>query len=409
MQEIKKRYVIPGDKIVEGNYRPLMNVIKNGNYLISTRVGIAEAGKEGVKVIPLSGVYIPRVNDLVIGKVVDRSSLSWDIDINSCFFAHLPAQDVFGRDFSPARDDMGRQLSIGDLIIARIVSFDRTRDPMLTVQDKDLGKIPYGEFIKISPTRVPRLIGKRGSMIQTIEQATLTRVIIGQNGIVVVTGRDIDGLSLAVKAIKMVEEESHTNNLTQKVKTLLNVQDPVELEKSENINISSGDGIDPTPSQASNFQSNSSSGLPSGVDSATGEQQPQQPTTEPEQQPQQPTTEPEQQPQQPTTEPEQQPQQPTTEPEQQPQQPTTEPEQQPQQPTTEPEQQPQQPTTEPEQQPQQPTTEPEQQPQQQNSSNEDPSNASIIDEGQSESQLSNNLINTEQKEKKHDLISEEDA
>ena len=314
MQEIKKRYVIPGDKIVEGNYRPLMNVIKNGNYLISTRVGIAEAGKEGVKVIPLSGVYIPRVNDLVIGKVVDRSSLSWDIDINSCFFAHLPAQDVFGRDFSPARDDMGRQLSIGDLIIARIVSFDRTRDPMLTVQDKDLGKIPYGEFIKISPTRVPRLIGKRGSMIQTIEQATLTRVIIGQNGIVVVTGRDIDGLSLAVKAIKMVEEESHTNNLTQKVKTLLNVQDPVELEKSENINISSGDGIDPTPSQASNFQSNSSSGLPSGVDSATGEQQQQpqqQPAMEPEQQPQQqPAMEPEQQPQQqPAMEPEQQPQQ----------------------------------------------------------------------------------------------------
>ena len=383
MQEIKKRYVIPGDKIVEGNYRPLMNVIKNGNYLISTRVGIAEAGKEGVKVIPLSGVYIPRVNDLVIGKVVDRSSLSWDIDINSCFFAHLPAQDVFGRDFSPARDDMGRQSSIGDLIIARIVSFDRTRDPMLTVQDKDLGKIPYGEFIKISPTRVPRLIGKRGSMIQTIEQATLTRVIIGQNGIVVVTGRDIDGLSLAVKAIKMVEEESHTNNLTQKVKTLLNVQDPVELEKSENINISSGDGIDPTPSQASNFQSNSSSGLPSGVDSATGEQQ-QQPQ-------QQPAMEPEQQPQQ----------QPAMEPEQQPQQ----------QPAMEPEQQPQQqPAMEPEQQPQQqPATEPEQQPQQQNSLNEDPSNASIIDEGQSESQLSSNLTNTEQKEKKHDLISEEDA
>jgi exosome complex component RRP4 len=233
MQEIKRRYVIPGDKIIEGNYKPLMNVMKSGDYLISTRVGIAEAGKDGVKVIPLSGVYIPRVNDLVIGKVIDRSSLSWDVDINSCFFAHLPAQDVFGRDFSPARDDMGRQLSIGDLIIARIVSFDRTRDPMLTVQDKDLGKIPYGEFIKISPTRVPRLIGKRGSMIQTIEQATQTRVIIGQNGIVVVTGRDPEGLSLAVKAIKMVEEESHTTNLTQRVKTLLNVQDPLESEQSE--------------------------------------------------------------------------------------------------------------------------------------------------------------------------------
>ncbi len=272
MQEIKRRYVIPGDKIVEGDYKPLMNVVRSGNYLISTRVGIAEAGKDGVKVIPLSGVYIPRVNDLVIGKVVDRSSLSWDVHINSCFFAHLPAQDVFGRDFSPARDDMGRQLSIGDLIIARIVSFDRTRDPMLTVQDKDLGKIPYGEFIKISPTRVPRLIGKRGSMIQTIEQATQTRVIIGQNGIVVVTGRDIDGLSLAVKAIKMVEDESHTTNLTHRVKTLLNVQDPVEIEQSENTNISSNDGSDLVSSEKSNISSDSSSNTSSNVDSSTFEQ-----------------------------------------------------------------------------------------------------------------------------------------
>jgi exosome complex component RRP4 len=280
MQEIKRRYVIPGDKIVEGNYKPLMNVMKSGDYLISTRVGIAEAGKDGVKVIPLSGVYIPRVNDLVIGKVIDRSSLSWDVDINSCFFAHLPAQDVFGRDFSPARDDMGRQLSIGDLIIARIVSFDRTRDPMLTVQDKDLGKIPYGEFLKISPTRVPRLIGKRGSMIQTIEQATQTRVIIGQNGIVVVTGRDTDGLSLAVKAIKMVEEESHTTNLTQRVKTLLNVQDPVDPEQPENIDIHSNNGTDSStifssPTSTNNQMDSPAFEQPSPADQQSQPQQPQ--------------------------------------------------------------------------------------------------------------------------------------
>src|ERR1043166_1453127 len=96
---------------------------------------------------------------------------------------------------------------------------------MLTVQDKDLGKIPRGELLKISATRVPRLIGKRGSMIQTIEQATQTRVLIGQNGIVVVTGRNADGLKLAVRAIRMVEEEAHTANLTQRIKLLLNVPD----------------------------------------------------------------------------------------------------------------------------------------------------------------------------------------
>ena len=221
---------MPGDKISEGNFRPLMNVIKAGNSIIATRIGIAETGREGVKVIPLSGIYIPRVNDIIIGKIIDHSSLSWEVDINSCFSAHLPAQEVFGRDFSPARDDMGRQLAIGDLIAARIIAFDRTRDPMLTIQDKDLGKIPRGELLKISATRVPRLIGKRGSMIQTIEQATQTRVLIGQNGIIVVIGRSPDGIKLAIRAIRMVEEEAHTVNLTQRVKVLLNVPDVPQAE-----------------------------------------------------------------------------------------------------------------------------------------------------------------------------------
>src|ERR671938_428377 len=232
MQEVKRRYVVPGDKIIEGSFRPLMNVIKVGNSIIATRIGIAETGRDGVKVIPLSGVYIPRVNDIVIGKITDHSSLSWEVDINSCFSAHLPAQDVFGRDFSSARDDMTKHFAIGDMITARIIAFDRTRDPMLTVQDRDLGKIPRGEVLWISSTRVPRLIGKRGSMIQTIEQATQTRILIGQNGIVVVMGRNLDGIKLATRAIRMVEEEAHTANLTQRVKALLNVPDSPQTEGS---------------------------------------------------------------------------------------------------------------------------------------------------------------------------------
>jgi len=237
MLEIKKRYVIPGDVIIEGNYRPLMNVIKKDNFIIATRIGIAESSKDGIKVIPLSGVYIPRINDIVIGKIVDNSSLSWEVDINACFSAHLPAQDVFGRDFSPAKDDMKKRLAPGDLVTARIITFDRTRDPMLTIQEKDLGKISNGEFLKISSTRVPRLIGKRGSMIQTIEQATQTRILIGQNGILVVTGKNNEGIALAFKAIKLVEEEAHTSNLTQKVKDLLNVSEEITQTETNNSSV----------------------------------------------------------------------------------------------------------------------------------------------------------------------------
>lgn len=225
MQEVKRKYVIPGDIVAEGNFRPLINVFKNGNAIVATRIGITESNKDGAKVIPLSGIYFPRSNDIVVGKILDHSSLSWSVDINSCFVAHLPAQDVFGRDFSPAHDDMKQQLSTGDVIVARIAIFDRTRDPILTIQDKDLGKIPDGELIKISPTRVPRLIGKRGSMIQIIEQASSTRITIGQNGIIVVSGKKKEEISLAVNAIHIVEVEAHTSNLTQRIKQLLNVPD----------------------------------------------------------------------------------------------------------------------------------------------------------------------------------------
>jgi exosome complex component RRP4 len=232
MQEIKRKYVIPGDIVAEGNLKPLVNVFRNGNSIVATRIGITESTKDGAKVIPLSGIYFPRANDIVIGKILDHSSLSWSVDINSCFPAHLPAQDIFGRDFSPAHDDMGRQLSSGDVIVARIAIFDRTRDPILTIQDKDLGKIPTGELIKISPTRVPRLIGKRGSMIQTIEQASSTRITIGQNGIIVVSGTEKEGIALAINAIHIVEVEAHTSNLTQRIKQLLNVPES-EIENGD--------------------------------------------------------------------------------------------------------------------------------------------------------------------------------
>jgi exosome complex component RRP4 len=112
-------------------------------------------------------------------------------------------------------------------------------------------------------------------MIQTIEQATQTRVIIGQNGIVVVTGRDTDGLSLAVKAIKMVEEESHTTNLTQRVKTLLNVQDPVDPEQPENIDIHSNTGTDSSTIFSSPPSTNNQMDSPAFEQPSPAELQPQ--------------------------------------------------------------------------------------------------------------------------------------
>jgi exosome complex component RRP4 len=219
--ENKRKYVIPGDVVTTGPFRPEQNVILDGNKIISTTIGISEIYDDSVKVIPLTGKYIPKINDLVIGKVVSHTSLSWELDINSCYVGFLPAQDVFGRDFSAHADELSSKLKSGDLVAARIANFDRTRDPLVTIADRDLGKIDSGDLIKISPSKIPRLIGKKGSMIQTIEMATNAAITIGQNGWVVVSCDTPEGLLKAKKAIQMVDEKAHVANLTDQVKEML--------------------------------------------------------------------------------------------------------------------------------------------------------------------------------------------
>ena len=217
----KRKYVIPGDVITTGPLRPEQNVVLDGNKIISTAIGISEIYDDSVKVIPLTGKYIPKIDDLVIGKIISHTSLSWELDVNSCYVGFLPAQDVFGRDFSAHADELTSKLKSGDLVAARIANFDRTRDPLVTVSDRDLGKIDSGDLIKISPSKVPRLIGKRGTMIQTIEMATNAAVTIGQNGWVVVSCESPEGLLKAKKAIQMVNEKAHVANLTDQVKEML--------------------------------------------------------------------------------------------------------------------------------------------------------------------------------------------
>ena len=47
-----------------------------------------------ISVIPLSGVYVPKGGDMVIGKVQDIQSSGWVIDINSISDAYLPLSGV---------------------------------------------------------------------------------------------------------------------------------------------------------------------------------------------------------------------------------------------------------------------------------------------------------------------------
>lgn len=220
MPMIERKQVIPGDVIARGNYRFGNYVEKRGDEYIALRVGMAEVGRDGVKLNPLTGPYIPRADDEVIGKVVDLNGFGWVVDINSCFDGFLPASFVFGREFSPSTHDLSSKFKVGDMIGARIESFERSRDPQLSIRGHGYGKIDSGEIVKISPTKVPRLIGRRGAMINLISEKTGCDIRVGQNGVVVVNGPP-DGIVKGARAIKMVEEEAHAADLAAKIESFL--------------------------------------------------------------------------------------------------------------------------------------------------------------------------------------------
>ena len=224
MSNDKKRHVIPGEVIVSGPYRAEQNTVMEGNNILATTIGLSDVHDGSVRVIPLTGGYYPKDDDLVIGKIISHSAMSWEVDINSCYSGMLPATDVFGRDFSSHSDDLSSKLHKGDLIVTRIVNSDKTRDPLLTISGRELGKIDAGELVYISPSKVARLIGKRGSMIQMIESGTNAQITIGQNGLIVISCDDSDGLVKAIKADELVEEKAHVANLTDQIGEMLELK-----------------------------------------------------------------------------------------------------------------------------------------------------------------------------------------
>jgi len=214
------QFVLPGDVIVTGDYRPAQNVILEGNRLMSTATGFSEIKDDLVTVTPLTGLYTPKTDDLVIGKIVSHNALSWEVDINSYYSGILTAFDIFGKDYSASRDDLSLKLNTGDIILARIANVN-SRDPLITITGEYLGKIDSGELVKISPAKIPRLTEKNGSMIETIEGSTNATITVGQNGLIVVSCDETNGLLKALAAIRMVDEQAHLVNLTDKVKKML--------------------------------------------------------------------------------------------------------------------------------------------------------------------------------------------
>lgn len=211
----ERKIVIPGEVIFKGeDYLPGEGTEKKGNEIVAIRFGLAEESKNLVKVIPLSGVYQPRRGNVVIGKVENVTFNGWVIDINTAENAFLSLMEI------PRyvdKDDLRSVMDIGDMAVAKIYSINK-RGIDLTLKLKGLGKLDKGIIIQVNPNKVPRVIGREGSMISLIKEETNCRITVGQNGLIWISGDKVEDELFAKKAILYIAENSLMSGLTDEMK-----------------------------------------------------------------------------------------------------------------------------------------------------------------------------------------------
>jgi len=210
----KRKLVVPGEIIVSGeDFLPGEGARREGENILASRFGLAEESGRVVKVIQVSGAFVPRRGNVVIGRVTDITFYGWLLDIDSASSAFLPVEE------SPRfirKEEMGEFLAIGDSVAAKIWSV-KVKGIDLTLKAKGLGKLEGGFIFRVIPSRVPRVIGREGSMINIIKERTGCSVTVGQNGWVWVKGPSVEAEIKARQAIEFIVEKVNVEGLTDKV------------------------------------------------------------------------------------------------------------------------------------------------------------------------------------------------
>lgn len=221
-ESVKRKVVVPGEIISSGeDFLPGEGTRREGINIVASRFGLAEESGRVVKIIPIFGAFVPRRNNVIIGRVTDITHAGWLVDIDSASSAFLPIEE------SPRfinRNEMDQFLAIGDVVAAKIWTV-KTRGIDLTLKGKGLGKLEGGFIFRIIPSRVPRVIGREGSMVNLIKEKTGCNVTVGQNGWIWIRGDSIDAQIKARRAIEFIADKVHVSGLTEKVEDWFNSED----------------------------------------------------------------------------------------------------------------------------------------------------------------------------------------
>ncbi|MBW2963170.1 exosome complex protein Rrp4 [Candidatus Woesearchaeota archaeon] len=217
----EKEIVVPGEALAEGmDYLPGSGTYRLNDKIIAKKLGLVNVSGRAIKLVPLSGRYLPKYGDKIIAQVTDITMNGWIVDINSAYSAFLSMRDASAR-FIRKGEDLTKIYDVGDYIRAKVIKVTSQNLVDLTMKEPGLNKLRSGRIIEINPHKVPRVIGKEGSMVSLIKTKTNCNIIVGQNGRVWINSENLDSELIAEKAIKKIEKEAHLEGLTERIEKFL--------------------------------------------------------------------------------------------------------------------------------------------------------------------------------------------
>ena len=221
---VKDKYIaVPGETLAIGlDILPGNGTYRDSEKIIANRLGLVAIDERAIKLIPLSGRYIPKTGDTIICKVIDVSFNGWRLDTNSAYSAMLSLKEATS-DFIARGANLTQYYDLGDYIVCGIINVTSQKLVDVTTKGPGLRKLKGGRIIEVDSNKVPRIVGKQGSMVIMIKEATKCNITVGQNGLIWIDGEPINEL-LAIQAIRKIEKESHLSGLTDKIKEFLDKQ-----------------------------------------------------------------------------------------------------------------------------------------------------------------------------------------
>ncbi|MBM4248681.1 MAG: hypothetical protein FJ149_04480 [Euryarchaeota archaeon] len=215
--EVDRQLVLPGDVLGSDGSRGGSGTFAEGGTLYAACLGIRSTRDGVTSVIPLSGKYIPRRGDFVVGKVAEMTPSAWIIDLNSPYMAPLPGSET---PWDVQFGEAPKYMSLGDTVLVEIRDINEIGRVTVSMNGPNLRKLVGGQTIDVDATKVPRLIGRGGSMIGLLKRLTRCHIIVGQNGRVWLDGT-VEDLTIALAAIRKIEADAHKLGLTDAVASFI--------------------------------------------------------------------------------------------------------------------------------------------------------------------------------------------